>query len=149
MPAWSCLANSSSEKASSRAGSAGAAVVAGRTWSGETCGCLGSIFAAENSSRRSRWDLASGNFCRWGSWCMPTIEVVEVILIWIWDIVEIVNLFDGGRLYLGWLWRGGSLFLYLVNRKADIAGRRRHVERVGVLCTDGVVLAEEGGVDGV
>lgn len=80
---------------------------------------------------------------------MPTIEVVEVILIWIWDIVEIVNLFDGGRLYLGWLWRGGSLFLYLVNMKADIAGRRRHVERVGVLCTDGVVLAEEGGVDGV
>lgn len=64
---------------------------------------------------------------------MLTVEVVEVILVWIWDIVEIVYLFDGGRFYLGWLWRGGSLFLYLVNSKADIAGRRRHVERVGVL----------------
>lgn len=80
---------------------------------------------------------------------MLTIEVVQVILVWIWDIVEIVNLFNGGRLYLGWLRRGGSLFLYLVGWNADIAGRRRHVERVGVLCTDGVVWAEEGGVDGV
>jgi len=32
---------------------------------------------------------------------MLTIKVVEVILIWIWDVVEIVNLLDGGRLHLG------------------------------------------------
>lgn len=75
---------------------------------------------------------------------MLTVEVVEVILVWIWDIVEIVYLFDGGRLYLGWLWRGGSLFLYLVNNKADIAGRRRHVERVGVLWRRGWMEREPG-----
>jgi hypothetical protein len=61
---------------------------------------------------------------------MLTIKVVEVILIWVWDVVEIVNLLGGGRLHLGWLWRSGNLFLYLVARNADIAGGRCHIGRL-------------------